>query len=108
MIHYISQHGNKWQREWLLERGFHRFKRGSLPALPIYFQNEDRITGLMFVLNIAMLCIYPNGVCGKARSQAFATISGWSLRRQSKAKNQSPICRANASGFLSPYSLFSS
>ncbi|MEH2031020.1 MAG: hypothetical protein V7K67_15375 [Nostoc sp.] len=30
------------------------FKRGSLPALPIYFQNEDRITGLMFVLNIAL------------------------------------------------------
>jgi len=25
-----------------------------LPALPIYFQNEDRITGLMFVLNIAL------------------------------------------------------
>ncbi len=37
-----------------MERGFHRFKRGSKPALPIYFQNEDRITGLMFVLNIAL------------------------------------------------------
>ncbi len=43
-----------YRDEWLLERGFHRFKRGSLPALPIYFQNEDRITGLMFVLNIAL------------------------------------------------------
>ena len=43
-----------YRDEWLLERGFHRFKRGSLPALPIYFQNEDRITGLMFILNIAL------------------------------------------------------
>ncbi len=43
-----------YRDEWLLERGFHRFKRGSLPALPIYFQNEDRITGLMFVLNIGL------------------------------------------------------
>jgi len=43
-----------YRDEWLLERGFHRFKKGSLPALPIYFQNQDRITGLMFVLNIAL------------------------------------------------------
>ncbi|MBG1259746.1 hypothetical protein [Nostoc commune] len=40
--------------EWLLERGFHRFKRGSLPPLPIYFQNQNRIIGLMFLLNIAL------------------------------------------------------
>jgi len=43
-----------YRDEWLLERGFHRFKRGSLPALPIYFQNQDRITGLMFMLNLAL------------------------------------------------------
>lgn len=43
-----------YRDEWLLERGFHRFKRGSLPALPIYFQNQDRISGLMFLLNIAL------------------------------------------------------
>ncbi len=42
------------RRVWLLERGFHRFKRGSLPALPIYFQNPDRIVGLMFLLNVAL------------------------------------------------------
>ena len=43
-----------YRDEWLLERGFHRFKRGSKPALPIYFQNQDRITGLMFLLNLAL------------------------------------------------------
>ncbi len=50
----LSQAVMYYRDEWLLERGFHRFKRGSLPALPIYFQNEDRITGLMFILNIAL------------------------------------------------------
>ena len=43
-----------YRDEWLLERGFHRFKRGQLPALPIYFQNQDRIIGLMFLLTIAL------------------------------------------------------
>jgi transposase len=43
-----------YRDEWLLERGFHRIKRGHLPALPIYFQNQDRIVGLMFLLMIAL------------------------------------------------------
>jgi transposase len=43
-----------YRDQWLLERGFHRFKRGHLPALPIYFQNQDRIAGLMFLLNLAL------------------------------------------------------
>ncbi len=47
-----------YRDEWLLERGFHRFKRGRLPALPIYFQNQDRITGLMFLLTIARAGVY--------------------------------------------------
>jgi transposase len=50
----LSQAVIYYRDEWLLERGFHRFKRGSLPALPIYFQNQDRITGLMFILNLAL------------------------------------------------------
>lgn len=43
-----------YRDEWLLERGFHRFKRGRLPALPLYFQNQNRIAGLMFLLTIAL------------------------------------------------------
>jgi transposase len=50
----LSQAIMYYRDEWLLEQGFHRFKRGSLPALPIYFQNQYRITGLMFLLNIAL------------------------------------------------------
>jgi transposase len=43
-----------YRDQWILERGFHRFKRGQLPALPIYFQNQDRIVGLMFLLTLAL------------------------------------------------------
>lgn len=43
-----------YRDQWIVERGFHRFKRGQLPALPIYFQNQDRIVGLMFVLTLAL------------------------------------------------------
>lgn len=68
-----------YRDEWLLERGFHRFKRGSLPALPIYFQNPDRITGLMFLLNLAQAGVYINGVCSAAGSPTNPTIFVWSL-----------------------------
>ncbi|MEP0879924.1 IS1634 family transposase [Funiculus sociatus GB2-M2] len=43
-----------YREQWQPERGFHRFKRGRLPALPIYFQDENRIQGLMFLLTIAL------------------------------------------------------
>ena len=43
-----------YREQWQMERGFHRFKRGALPALPIYLQNENRIAGLMFLLTIAL------------------------------------------------------
>ncbi len=43
-----------YREQWQPERGFHLFKRGRLPALPIYFQDEDRIRGLMFLLTLAL------------------------------------------------------
>jgi transposase len=43
-----------YRDQWLLERGFHRFKRSQLPALPLYFQHQDRIVGLMFLLTLAL------------------------------------------------------
>lgn len=50
----LTQAVTYYREEWLVERGFHRFKRGRLPALPIYFQNEHRIKGLMFLLTLAL------------------------------------------------------
>lgn len=43
-----------YREQWQLERGFHRFKRGRLPALPICLQDEQRIIGLMFLLTLAL------------------------------------------------------
>jgi transposase len=45
-----------YRDQWQLEKGFHRFKRGQLPALPIFLSNENRIVGLMFLLTIALRC----------------------------------------------------
>jgi len=46
-----------YRNEWLVERGFHRFKKGSLPALPIYLQLPERITGLMLLLTVALQAV---------------------------------------------------
>jgi len=43
-----------YKEQWQPERGFHRFKRGRLSALPIDFRDEEKIKGLMFLLTIAL------------------------------------------------------
>ena len=50
----LSQAVAYYRDQWQLERGFHRFKRGRLPAVPLYLQTEARIIGLMFLLAIAL------------------------------------------------------
>jgi transposase len=46
----IDYYGDQWQPE----RGFHRWKRGGLPALPVYLKYEPRIRGLMVLLSIGL------------------------------------------------------
>ena len=43
-----------YRAQWQPERGFHRFKRGPLAALPLYLHDDDRIRGLMLLLGIAL------------------------------------------------------
>ena len=43
-----------YRDEWLVEHGFHRFKRGRLPALPLFLRLDDRIRGLMLLLVVAL------------------------------------------------------
>ena len=50
----LSQAMAYYREQWQPEQGFHRFKRGRLPALPIYLQNQNRIVGLMLILTIAL------------------------------------------------------
>jgi transposase len=43
-----------YRDQWLVERGYHRFKGGSLPALPLWVRLPERIRGLMLLLLIAL------------------------------------------------------
>jgi transposase len=42
-----------YRDEWLVEHGFRRFKKGSLPALPLFLRLDERIRGLMLLLMVA-------------------------------------------------------
>ena len=50
----LEQSINYYRDEWQPERGFHRWKRGGLPALPIYLKYESRIRGLMILLAVGL------------------------------------------------------
>jgi transposase len=50
----LTEAVSAYQEQWQPERGFHRFKKGRLSALPIYFRDEEKIKGLMFLLTIAL------------------------------------------------------
>lgn len=53
----LDQSVRYYREEWLVERGFHRFKQGSLSALPVYVQLPKRIKGLMLLLTVALQAI---------------------------------------------------
>jgi len=50
----LNQSTRYYRNEWLVERGFHRFKKGKIPALPLYLRIPERIKGLMLLLTIAL------------------------------------------------------
>lgn len=43
-----------YRDEWIAERGYHRFKRGSLPVLPIFLRITERIKGLLLLMMVAL------------------------------------------------------
>lgn len=43
-----------YREEWTVEHGYHRWKGGWLPALPLFLHIEQRIRGLMLLLLIAL------------------------------------------------------
>lgn len=43
-----------YRDEYTVERGFHRFKEGALPILPLFVRIDERIKGLVFIL---FLCL---------------------------------------------------
>ncbi len=50
----LTQSSEYYRDEYLVERGFHRLKRGCLPALPLFLRIDERIKGLMLILTIAL------------------------------------------------------
>jgi transposase len=50
----LNQSTQYYRDEWLVERGFHRFKKGHIPALPLFLRLPERIKGLMLLLTIAL------------------------------------------------------
>lgn len=50
----LTQSVEYYRDEYTVERGFHRFKRGSLPVLPLFLRIDERIKGLVFLLFIAL------------------------------------------------------
>lgn len=46
----LQQSVQYYRDEYTVERGFHRFKDGSLPVLPLFVRIDERIKGLVFVL----------------------------------------------------------
>lgn len=50
----LAQSVRYYRDEWLVEYGFHRFKNGSLPALPLALRLPERIRGLMLLLLLAL------------------------------------------------------
>ena len=67
------------REQWQPERGFHRFKRGRLPALPIYFQDDQKIRGLMFVLTIALQVFTLMEFVVRRQDRGAQTVPRWSL-----------------------------
>jgi transposase len=50
----LAQAIGYYRDEFLVEHGFHRFKHGSLPVLPLFLQLPERICGLMLLLLVAL------------------------------------------------------
>ncbi len=50
----LNQSVQYYRDEWQVEHGFHRFKKGSLPALPLFLRIDARIKGQMQILTIAL------------------------------------------------------
>ena len=62
----VNQSTQYYRDEWLVERGFHRFKKGQIPALPLFLRIPERIKGLMLLLTVCTAGADPNGIYGPA------------------------------------------
>jgi len=73
----VNQSTQYYRDEWLVERGFHRFKKGQIPALPLFLRIPERIKGLMLLLTIALQVLtLMEFVARRELAKSNETISG--------------------------------
>jgi transposase len=73
----LSQAIAYYREEWQVEHGIHRFKGGSLPALPLAVRLPERIRGLMLLLFVALQALtLIEFVSRRSLAQEPATIAG--------------------------------
>lgn len=95
-LHQSTQY---YRDEWLVERGFHRFKKGHIPALPLFLRLPKRIKGLMVLLTIALQVLtLMEFVSRKELSKKDETISGL-LPGNPKMKTSRPTAERLLSQF---------
>ena len=70
---------HSYREQWQPERGFHRFKRGRLPALPLYFRMGPKDSRLDVSVDDCPASFHVDGVCGSPSVGGGATVSFWSL-----------------------------
>ena len=73
----VNQSTQYYRDEWLVKRGFHRFKKGQIPALPLFLRIPERIKGLMLLLTVALQVLTLMEVMARRElAKSNETISG--------------------------------
>jgi len=65
-----------YRDEWLAERGFHRFKNGSIPVPPLFLRIPERIRGLLLLTIALQVLTLIEFVSRKELSERQETLSG--------------------------------
>lgn len=65
-----------YRDEWIIERGFHRFKGKPLSLTPLFVQRDDQVTGLVHLLSLGLRIL---------------TLIEFVVRRQLKVEGESMV-----------------
>lgn len=95
----LNQSAQYYRDEYLVERGFHRFKKGHIPVLPLFIRVPERIKGLMLLLTIALQVLtLIEFVSRKELSKNNESISGL-VPGNPKMKTKKPTAERLLSAF---------
>ena len=74
----LAEGVERYQGQWQPERGFHRWKGGEVPMVPLYLRDDDRIRGLVVILGLALrlLTLMENVVREQLAQEEEPTVAG--------------------------------